>query len=538
MGRPVEIYLDEAGLAARITPRDDALVAESAPEIVGSVASGTGEARFGCTEGPFRVYERVAAWEPADQGRFRYRQYVRFWPAIPVFAPMFFPLMRRALRDGLPRGHSPIWAMPDRLSAQQSRVVAAMCLFHVVGGILFSFLTNVLTFIAADLGNGSAGEQSVVLAVARLGSVLTIFVMAGADRVGRRRIAIASAAVAVGLTLACGLAPSLAVFAFLQTLARNLAIAAMLASDTLSVEELPAGSRAAAQGLGALSYGLGSGMVILALPLADLGAQGWRFVFLVALVCIPLLVVAARHLPESHRFMSRDRFARSARRVDPRRFVFIGALLVLFNLFVAPASQLQNDYLRADQGFAGSRITLFIAVTSIPGLFGILVGGRMADRRGRRMVIIPGFVATAVFGAGFFATSGVTMWMSATLAAGLGTLAVPALGVLAPEMFPTARRGAARGVLSAVATGGSVIGLLSAGVLVDHLGYGTAFMWLALAPLAAAVLALRVPETAGLELEALNEERVSGADPASPAAPEAPGLHNPRDRGDHRACGT
>lgn len=527
MGRLMEIDIDSAELTARLAPRDDNLVAESEPEMTGSVTAGAGEARFGCSQGPFKIYERVATWEAGTAGEFRYRQYVRFWPAIPVFAPMFFPLMRRALRDGLPGGRSPIWAMPDRLSAEQSSVVAVMCLFHVIGGILFSFLTNVLTFIAADLGDGSAGEQSVILAVARLGAVLTIVVMATADRIGRRRVAIWSAAAAVALTLAGGLAPSLAVLAALQTLARNLAIAAMLAADTLSVEELPAGSRAAAQGLGALSYGLGSGMVVLALPLADMGANGWRLVFLVALLCVPLLAVAARHLPESHRFITRDRFEGAARRVDPRRFVFVGMLLLLFNLFVAPASQLQNDFLRADQGFAGSRITLFIVVTSIPGLFGILVGGRMADRRGRRMVIIPGFVATAVFGAGFFATSGVPMWVSATLGAGLGTLSVPALGVLAPEMFPTARRGAARGALSAVATAGSLVGLLGAGVLVDHLGYGTAFMWLALAPLAAAVLALRVPETSGVELEALNEEQAYDGVPTSPEAPRATGRHIP-----------
>lgn len=519
MGRVLEIDIDAAELTARLAPRDDALVAESEPVLTGTLTdaagpgAGAGEARFGCAHGPFSTYERVATWQPSGPGRFRYRQHVRFWPAIPVFAPLFFPLMRRSLRNGLTPGRSPMWAMPDRLSASQSRVVAVMCLFHVIGGILFSFLTNVLTFIAADLGDGSAGEQSVVLAVARLGAVLTILAMAVADRVGRRRVAIWSAAAAVTLTLAGGLAPDLAVLAVLQTLARSLAVAAMLSADTLSVEELPAGSRAAAQGLGALSYGLGSGLVILALPIADIGPSGWRFVFLVALLCIPLLVIGARHLPESHRFITRNRFAAEARRVDPRRFAFVGVLLVLFNFFVAPASQLQNDYLRTDQGFAGSRITLFIAVTSIPGLFGILVGGRVADRRSRRAVMVPGFVATAVFGAGFFATGGVPMWISASLAAGLGMLSVPALGVLAPEMFPTARRGSARGALSAVAMAGSVVGLLGAGALVDSIGYGDAFMLMALAPLAAAVLALRVPETSGLELEALNEELAESSPP-------------------------
>ncbi len=107
------------------------------------------------------------------------------------------------------------------------------------------------------------------------------------------------------------------------------------------------------------------------------------------------------------------------------------------------------------------------------------------------------------------------MWVAATLAAVLGTIAVPALGVLAPELFPTARRGAARGGLSAMATAGSAAGLLLAGVLVDDLGYGNAFLWLAIGPLIAAVLALGVPETSGVELEDLNEQ-LDDRDPTSP----------------------
>ncbi|MEZ5269170.1 MAG: hypothetical protein R2789_11625 [Microthrixaceae bacterium] len=235
MGRPLLIEIDGEELSRRLEPRDDALVLERTD------LDEPGERRFGCVQGPFTIYERVARWQDAGPDRYRYEQYVRFRPAIPVFGPMFFGLMRRTLRDGLPAGRSPIWALPDRLSAQQSTVVAVMCLFHVIGGMLYAFLTNVLTFAAADLGNGSAGEQSVVLAVARVGAVLTIATMAFADRVGRRRVTIWAASAAVVLTVASAAAPNLAVLAVLQTLSRNLAIAAMLAADTLSIEEIPPG---------------------------------------------------------------------------------------------------------------------------------------------------------------------------------------------------------------------------------------------------------------------------------------------------------
>jgi MFS family permease len=96
------------------------------------------------------------------------------------------------------------------------------------------------------------------------------------------------------------------------------------------------------------------------------------------------------------------------------------------------------------------------------------------------------------------------MWLASLLASCIGALAIPAMGVIAPELFPTARRGGVRGTLTAIAVGGSVCGLLLAGSMVDSTSYSTAFTLLAVAPLAAAGLAFAIPETRGKELEELN----------------------------------
>jgi MFS family permease len=528
VGRVVERELSGSQLLQQIAPRDDRLVLETTAE-VGTPPDAATEGRVELTavEGPFHEYRRVVEWERLPDGRYRVRQRASFRPAMSVFGPLYIPLIRRALRTPPRQGWHPWWTMPDRLDARQSTVVAVMCLFHVVGGMLYGFLTNVLTFASADLGDGSAGEQSLVFVVTRFGAVLTLVVMASADRIGRRRVAVWSAAAAGVITVLSALSPTLWVLAGLQTLSRNLAITAMLAADTVSVEEIPAGSRAAAQGLGALSYGLGAGTVVVCLPLADVGPAGWRLVFAVGLLTLPLIALAARSLPESRRFEAaeagRTDPAATRHRVRMQRLLVVGALFFLVNAFVAPSSQLQNDYLRAERGFDGARITLFIVLTGVPGAVGILLGGRWADRRGRRGVIVAGMVSLAVFTTGFFLFEGVAMWVSATLGAVLATLSVPAMGALAPELFPTARRGAARGTLSTVATTGSVVGLLAAGALVDHLGYGTAFSWLALAPLAAAALATAIPETAGRELEELNEGRDTRASDAGTTRSPRPG---------------
>jgi MFS family permease len=536
MGRVVEAELSRSELELRLVPRDDVIVLEGLvedspprPQRSGTTIDPAGRSDYDALEGPFRHYRRTVEWRQGSEDRYLVRQQVSFRPAMSVFGLLYTPLIRMSLRRPATRGRHPWWAMPDRLNAHQSTVIAVMCLFHVVGGMLYGFLTNVLTFASADLGNGSPGEQSLVFVVTRIGAVITLVVMAAADRVGRRRVAVWSAGLAAMLTVLSALAPSLWMLAGLQTLSRNLAITAMIAADTVSVEEIPAGSRAAAQGLGALSYGLGAGIAVICLPLADIGDSGWRLVFAVGVLALPLVAIGARSLPESGRFEAgvADRaggtdkaggaggagasgHGASRHRLRLNRLLIVGALFFLVNTFVAPSSQLQNDYLRADRGFDGSRITLFLVVTSVPGAIGILLGGRWADRRGRRGVIIVGLVSLAVFTTGFFVLDGVGMWVSATLGAVLGTLSVPAMGALAPELFPTARRGAARGTLSAVATAGSVLGLLAAGALADRVGYGATFVWLALAPLAGAALSGVLPETAGRELEEINENADDG----------------------------
>jgi MFS family permease len=491
---------DQLELARRLEPRDDAIVAEAV------TSTGERSVELGVTGGPFRSYRRTVRWSEATGDRCRIEQEVEYRLAIPYWARLYDPLVRRALRDGVAPGTRPWWTTPDRLSPAQSTMVAAMAMFNLVAGLLYGLLTQVLTFVSADLGDGSAGQQTALLSVVRVGVVITIGAMFLADRRGRRKIAIVSFLAAAVLTVAGAAAPTWWAFGALQFVARNLAIAGLLCVDTISVEELPPGSRAMATGLGALAYGLGAGVIVVSLPLADLGPWGWRLTFVVAGVTLPIIWSARRHLPESARFrrMVSDAAPVEGRRINGSRFVLLAAMFFLFNMFVAPASQLQNDYLRADRGYSGLLIAVFVVLTSTPAGLGVISGGRLADIRGRRAAIVPGLTAFGVFSVVFFSVGGAAMWVASLLASVLGALAIPAMGVIAPELFPTARRGTVRGTLTAIAVGGSVCGLLVAGAVVDSRGYSTAFALLAIAPLAAAGLAFAIPETRGKELEDLN----------------------------------
>lgn len=514
-----EWHVTADALAQRLRPRDDLLVLEAVLETGADAGSPVGEARFSCIEGPFRRYERRLRWRH-EADAVVVTQEIEWQLGIPYWSWLYRPVVGRALRHGIAAGQRPWWNFPDRLTLHQARTVATMALFSLVAGFLYGPLTQVLTFASADIGNGTSAQQATIFALVRVGAVLTAVAMFQADRFGRRRVGLWCFATAITLTVATAFVPGLGALTVLQAISRNLALAGLLAVDTICVEELPAGSRAMAAGLGAMAYGLGSGIVVMSLPLADVGAAGWRLVFGLTIVTAPMAWSASRHLRESGRFRalpsapttgSRSEPGtaaasrpREATRIRGSRFVLLALLFLLVNVFIAPMSQLQNDYLRADRGFDGLTITVFTILTGTPAAIGVIVGGRIADTRGRRLALIPGLLAIAVFGAAFFTLSGAAMWVSALAAAVLGTLTVAPLGVLAPELFPTARRGSARGALNVLAVGGSVLGLVVAGFGVDAGGYSLTFVLLALAPLGAAALALAVPETGGRELEELN----------------------------------
>ncbi len=192
-------------------------------------------------------------------------------------------------------------------------------------------------------------------------------------------------------------------------------------------------------------------------------------------------------------------------------------------MFAGPQSQFLNEYLRDERGMSAAMISLFVVLTSTPASIGIVVGGRLADIRGRRVV---GAVAASVGSALIalsFVFSGPAMWITALLGGIVAAAMVPAITVFGPELFPTSLRGRANGIVSMAAMGGSVVGLVAAGRLEESLGsFGRTMSLLAIAPVIMAVLVLAFfPETARRELEDINpEDDIGRPADVSPQPPE------------------
>ena len=173
-------------------------------------------------------------------------------------------------------------------------------------------------------------------------------------------------------------------------------------------------------------------------------------------------------------------------------------------MFSAPSSFFMNKYLEDDRAFSSTGIAVFRAVTTaIPGLIGLVLGGRLAEARGRRPVAAI-FVALATAAQMiFFLMGGSLLWVmsaASVLASGAGGIA---LGTLDAELFPTEVRSTSNALLIVISVVGSAIGLVLAGVLADPLGgLGRAVALTGIAALVAAVLVVpRLPESVAQLLE-------------------------------------
>jgi MFS family permease len=481
---------DHADAAHIWEPRDDVVVEAAA-----------GDGRFVASVGPFVAYERRVTTAPDGA----ITEEIDYTLAPLVWRLPFGLLYRRALARRPRAGTKPFWAPPETTDAVAATTIGALCTLAVVFGYMGTLLTQTITF-ATDEFDASKADQGATLAAVRIGVLAAMALTALADRKGRRQVLLTTAVLACLISGLGALAPDLVTLGITQAAVRGLTAAGAVLLTIIAAEEMPAGSRAFAVSLLTMAGALGVGMSLWVLPLADTGPRGWRLLFALALLGLPVLRVVARHLRESRRFAVTHLEVSMAG--HGRRFWLLAVSALLLSLFTAPASQLMNEFLREERGFSAIRISLFTVLTNTPGAIGIVVGGRLADTRGRRLVGAVGVAGGTGLTVLMVLSGGWPMWALSVLGAVIGAATVPALGVYGPELFPTSLRGRANGIIAVFGVSGSVIGLLVAGFLSERWdSLGPALAVLSVGPALMALLVLvGYPETAHRELEELNPE--------------------------------
>ena len=480
-------------VAELLEPRDG-LVVEAAD----------GEGEFVATTGPVDGYRRTLRVEEHDED-VEVTQTVTYRLVFPVLGLVLaLPYARVLGRLGRPHRH-PWWAPPEPIDARAASMLGSLCALAAVAAYPGVVLGQTIEFAREELAF-SVSSQSFALAILRADFVVALGVVVVADRRGRRAVTLAAIALGCILNAVSALSPSLPFLVGTQVVGRGFLTGAAVLIGILAAEEMPAGCRAYAVSLLTMVGGLGAGTALLALPLADLGVQGWRLLFVLSLAGLPLVVAFGRHLPESRRFRTPHAEVRMGG--HGRRLWLLGVSALLFGLFLAPASQYQTVFLRRERGFSASRISLFAIGTNIWGGIGIVAGGRLADVRGRRAVAAVGIVGGVSCTVAMFFSAGWTIWAWSVVGSIVGAVTVPALGVYGPELFPTSLRGRANGIISGLGRVGSVVGLVIIAVLVrDGRPLAPIIALLAVGPALLAVLVLTAyPETAHRELEELNPE--------------------------------
>ncbi|HWS46580.1 MAG TPA: MFS transporter [Acidimicrobiia bacterium] len=446
---------------------------------------------------------------------------------VPFFAWFFRPLVAIAHRRA--RAHAaatleaalagrpdppppgPLVGLPPvAFTHEQSTLLAtASAASAVVGfaGALFGQLNSPIShsFHASDADIG------VALAVTRFGALIALFAIALADRRGRRRAILFGV---IGSAVVCAvsaLAPNLTIFTAAQVFQRGFVITTFVVAGIAVVEEAPEGARAFAASMLALAGGLGFAISVVVLPFGDVQSWGWRIPFAVGAASILLVPAIARRLAETTRYLAlAERSDVTRGRVRDvverhgRRFVLLALVAFLTSIFSAPSSQFMNKYLTDDHGFTNTGIAIFRTVTTgIPGLVGLLLGGRLAEARGRRPVAALALAIATASQMVFFLAGGPIIWlMSAVSILAAGASGV-ALGTMDAELFPTEVRSTSNALLVVVGVLGSATGLVLSGALSDPLGgLGRAVALMGVGSLVVAIFIVPLlPESAARALD-------------------------------------
>ncbi len=302
MTRVSERVMDAAGRAAVLSPRDG-VVLETGENLSDDGARTT----FRQAEGPLAFYRRTVQIKALEDGRYGVRQVVELKVGLPWWSWLLVLPLRLWLgggaRDGRTKKRFPWWAPPQRLARRPAVVMATLAALVSVQGFLAALLPETLTYAASEMHVGTFG-QGVVFASVELSALPALLALVLADRRGRRSVVLWSTGGAAVLSELGAFAPSVTWLTVTQVGAGALVAAAGIAAVVVAVEEVPAGCRAWAVGVLGMAAGFGGGGPLLLLPLAGTGPGGWRWLYWLSLLTLPIVVVSAQQLPESRRWVA------------------------------------------------------------------------------------------------------------------------------------------------------------------------------------------------------------------------------------------
>ena len=378
-----------------------------------------------------------------------------------------------------------------------------------------SLLSNALKFIKDDLGIVEA-ELGYFQMMIRLGALPAFLVIPFVDRLGRRRLFLASL---VGMslgTLLTAFSQSPAQFVACQMLTRTFVLTASAVSVVIVAEELPASARGWGIGMLAAVSAVGHGMGAAVFAAIEQLPYGWRTLYAFGVLPLLLLPLFRRGIRETARFSEHQAASAGSDQrwwapligfasTHPGRAAGMALVASAASVGHVVVISFTGYFVLEYHGWAPYQLAAMVVAAGAVGIVGNVVAGRLADSVGRRRV---GFVFLALFPAGAWLFYQAPGWSLPVL---WGLLVFMLMGgsviirALSSELFPTAHRGTSTGVLALMETLGAAAGLALLGLMQQQDGDLVALIPLiSLATLGAGALLLLFPETRQRELEAIS----------------------------------
>jgi MFS transporter, FSR family, fosmidomycin resistance protein len=377
------------------------------------------------------------------------------------------------------------------------RALAVLASGHLLADATQGVVPALLPFLISERGLSYAAASALVLASTVSSSVIQPLFGHYSDRRPRPWLMPAGVAVGGGGVAVAGLTASYPLLV-LAILVSGVGVAAFHPEGARLVRHVSGNRRATAMSVfsvgGTAGFALGPALVT-ALVLA-FGLRGTLFL-LVPAGAVALLLV--RELPRLARARTADETAGGGARVHAadawgpfltiagvatlRSFTFYGLLTFVPLYFVAS--------LGASDAEGSSALTVLL----LGGIAGTLIGGRLADRIGRRpvligsMALLPPLIALLLQ-----VERGPILVLALALVGAMVVASYTVTVVMGQEYLPS-RVGVASGVTLGLAIGMGGVGASVLGIVADHFSLDTVMVIVAALPLAALALTLTLPKT-------------------------------------------
>jgi putative MFS transporter len=412
---------------------------------------------------------------------------------------------------------------PPALTARQWNVLGVLTAATLMEEYERGVLALALPQIQAGLGIAE-GEVGTITAVIRLGVIPALVLTVLADRLGRRRLLLATVIGFAACTFVTAFARSPAEFAAMQCLARVFIAGEVMLAIVVIIEEFDADIRGWALGMMAAIGSFGHGLAAIIFSIVTVLPFGWRAMYVIGVLPLVLIAWFRRSLRETQRF-EHHRATRAAVpglraallpfrnliRMYPRRILALCAALLPAAFVFETSALFASKFLQNVHQYSPANVALMFLTVGVLGPIGNVLAGRLADRFGRKRVMILGALANAGAVVCFYNVPGIVAPLAWGCMVMTLTMVVVLFSALGGELFPTSYRSTASGVRAVVATLGAALGFWTEGHLYGIVGsHGAAItLMVVVMPLAPLIVAFGLPETAARELEDIAPERLA-----------------------------